>query len=265
MKTIIQDVLDRLIEPVGILEKTVDTLIYGDSQTEVTGIVTTFMPTQNVLENAIMLNANLIIAHESPNYHHRMSLNDSIGDNPVYAAKRSLILDSGLAVFRFHDYWHRYQPDGIMVGLLEALAWNSYVIKHQPTYSVLEVPAMTLNEIAEYIKAKLKISFIRAAGNNSSSFRRIGLFAGYRGGGELVIPMIDKENLDLIIYGEGPEWETPEYIRDAASQGRAKGLIVLGHAESEEPGMRILADRIQSQFPDLLVRFVAEKPVFHVL
>lgn len=56
--------------------------------------------------------------------------------------------------------------------------------------------------------------------------------------------------------------EAPEYIRDASWQGRAKALIVLGHAESEEPGMKLLADRIQKQFPDIPVNFVAKNPVF---
>lgn len=54
--------------------------------------------------------------------------------------------------------------------------------------------------------------------------QRIGLLAGYRGGGEVVIPLFQNQNLDLIIAGEGPEWESPEYVRDALQQGKKKHL-----------------------------------------
>ncbi len=265
MKTTIQNVIDILIEPIGLLDNTVDSLSFGDPQTAVTGIVTAFMPTQRILEKAVSMNANLIIAHESPFYQHQSSLDDVIEDDPVYQAKRMFILNSNLAIYRFHDYYHRYQPDGIMVGLIEALAWSSYVTKHQPAYSVLEVPTMTLFDMADYIKRKLNIGFVRAVGNVGTRCSRVGLLAGYRGGGRLTIPLIEQENLDLVIYGEGPEWETPEYVRDAASQGRPKALIVLGHAESEEPGMKLLAEQIQRRLPDIPVQYVAEKPLFRVL
>jgi len=265
MKAVIQNVVDMLIEPVGLLEKTVDTISFGDPQAEVTGIVITFMPTQRVLEKAVALNANLIIAHEGPFYQHQSHVDDLFEEDPVYQAKQQFILNSGLAIYRFHDYYHRYQPDGIMEGLIDALAWSSYVKRHQSAYSVVELPTMTLFEVADYIKRKLNIGFVRVIGNVDMTCRRVGLLAGYRGGGGLAIPLFEQENLDLIIYGEGPEWETPEYIRDATWQGRSKALLVLGHAESEEPGMKLLTERIQRQFADIPVHYIAEDPLFRVL
>lgn len=265
MKITIQNVIDTLIEPVGLLEETVDMLSFGDPSVEVTGIVTTFMPTQRVLERAVELKANLIIAHEGTFFNHKSSFEKTLENDPVYLAKKAFIHDSGLAIFRFHDYLHRYQPDGIMSGLMEALAWNAYVVKHEPAYSVIEISAKTLYETAEYIKRKLQVPFVRVAGKADTPCKRVGVLAGYRGGGQLAIPIMEQENLDLIIYGEGPEWETPEYVRDASWQGRAKALIVLGHAQSEEPGMKWLADHIQQHFPDVPVRFVAERPIFQVL
>ncbi|MNI82276.1 hypothetical protein D3C73_1389700 [compost metagenome] len=89
--------------------------------------------------------------------------------------------------------------------------------------------------------------------------------AGYRGGGSLTIPLFQAERLDVILYGEGPEWETPEYIRDALYQGRQKGLLVLGHAESEAPGMKALARSIGRQFPQVPVHFLKDGPVFTIL
>jgi putative NIF3 family GTP cyclohydrolase 1 type 2 len=59
-KITVQDVLNKLIEPVGHLESTVDTLKNGSPEMKVKGIVTTFMATHKVLQKAIALGANLV-------------------------------------------------------------------------------------------------------------------------------------------------------------------------------------------------------------
>ncbi|MCG5026939.1 Nif3-like dinuclear metal center hexameric protein, partial [Anoxybacillus flavithermus] len=111
----------------------------------------------------------------------------------------------------------------------------------------------------------LRLPFVRISGDLSAPCIRIGILVGYRGNGALSIPLFEQENLDAIIYGEGPEWETPEYIRDAVYQGRQKALIVLGHAESEEPGMRHLAEWLGSQFPYIPIYFIPETSIFQVI
>lgn len=124
---------------------------------------------------------------------------------------------------------------------------------------------MTVKEIAEYVKRKLGIGFVRIAGDVTLNCTRIGLLAGYRGGGALSIPLFEKENLDLIISGEGPEWETPEYVRDAVYQGKQKALMVIGHAESEEPGMKYLSEWLKPIFPEIPIRFIPEKGIYRIL
>ncbi|MNW69316.1 NIF3 (NGG1p interacting factor 3) [compost metagenome] len=81
----------------------------------------------------------------------------------------------------------------------------------------------------------------------------------------MTIPLFEQDGLDLIIAGEGPEWETPEYVKDAAAQGRNQALIMLGHAESEAPGMKLLAERLSQQFLGLPVHFVQDRPVFQII
>lgn len=265
MRTTIKDIVVKLIEPVGGLEKTVDQLLFGDPQAEVTGIVTTFMPTQKVLEEAVALGANFIISHEGPFFSHHESFEKMIEGDPVYLTKKKFITDSGLAIFRFHDYIHRYEPDGIMEGLLDALAWNPYVTAHYPTSSIVQLPPTSVREIANYVKRQLGVSFVRTTGHLDMSCTRVGLLAGYRGGGQLAIPLFQQEDLDIIIYGEGPEWETPEYVRDAVHQGRAKALIVLGHAESEAAGMSFFAKKLQDQYPSIPVRFLSDEPIFRLI
>lgn len=256
----VQDILNQLIEPVGRLDVTVDTLKSGDPSMEVKGIATTFMATHHVIQKAIDMGVNLLITHEGTFYHHHDQTSHLV-DDPVYQAKQKLIEESGIAIFRFHDYWHRYRPDGIMTGLIQALEWTPFVTEHRPAASLLTVPPMTVKELALYVKNKLGISFVRVAGDGSMTCTRIGLLAGYRGGGGMAIPLF-QEGVDVIIAGEGPEWETPEYVRDAVHQGRNKAFIALGHAESEEPGMKYLAEMMGALFPSLPVHFISEEQVF---
>ncbi|AWO75910.1 transcriptional regulator [Geobacillus stearothermophilus] len=264
MATTVQDVIERLTASVGKIPNTMDTLQHGDPNMEVKGIATSFMPTYRVIQQAVSMEANLLITHEGLFYSHTDNT-DMMQKDPVHQEKIRLICESGIAIYRFHDYWHRHQPDGIMVGFIRALEWESYVSKYLPTAAIVAIPRMTAKEVAEYAKEMLSIPFVRIAGDLSAPCTRIGILVGYRGGGALSIPLFEQEHLDAIMYGEGPEWETPEYIRDAVYQGRQKALIVLGHAESEEPGMKYLAEWLGEQFPDIPVHFLRERPIFQVI
>ncbi|ESU73065.1 transcriptional regulator [Geobacillus thermopakistaniensis] len=264
MVVTVQEVLERLTVSIGKISNTVDALKYGDPNMKVKGMAISFMPTYRVIRQAISAGANFLITHEGLFYSHT-DHTEMMKKDPVYQEKIRLIRESGIAIYRFHDGWHRYQPDGIMVGLIRALGWETHISKYLPTAAIIVIPRMTAKEIAKYAKEKLHAPFVRITGDLSAPCTRIGLLVGHRGGGSLSIPLFEQEHLDAIIYGEGPEWETPEYVRDAVHQGRRKALIVLGHAESEEPGMRYLAEWLGLQFPDVPVHFIQETPLFQVV
>ena len=261
---VIRDVLERLTADVGPIDPTVDKLDPGDPDAAVKGIVTAFAATWHVVERAIALGANLIVSHEGIFFSHR-GKEEWLKHDPVYREKAKLLQDAGIAVFRYHDYAHRRQPDGITEGLIEALGWQAYVEKQLPAAAILEIPPMHAQEAAEYAKTRLGIPYVRVAGDLAALCKRVGVLVGYRGGGATAIPLFENERLDLIVAGEGPEWETPEYVRDAARQGRGKALVMLGHAESEAPGMKALAGRLAAAFPELPVHFVEDLPVFRII
>lgn len=237
----------------------------GDAAAIVRGIATAFLPTHRIVEEAAAAGLNLLIAHEGVYYSHRDGFDRATAD-PVYAKKRRLIEDGGIAVYRCHDACHHARPDLIAEGLLRALRWEACVEKRLPYADIVRLPEpMTARAVAEHAKRRLSLSSVRFAGDPSMPCRRIGLTVGYRGGGAVCLPLFQTHAADLVISGEGPEWETPEYVRDAVRQGEPKSLLYLGHAESEEPGMRLLAERLQRQFPGLPVRFLSDRPVFERL
>jgi putative NIF3 family GTP cyclohydrolase 1 type 2 len=74
--------------------------------------------------------------------------------------------------------------------------------------------------------------------------------------------MMIENKADLLIIGESPEWETPEYIRDSRALGKSVSLIVLGHAYSEEPGMEYLVQWLQPKLPEIKITHIAPDSTF---
>lgn len=240
-----------------------DGLQTGHPDTEVTGIAVAFMATQDVIMQAIAQGANLLITHEGIFYSHHTP--SKYTEDPIYRRKMELIDSSGMAIFRFHDGPHRTQPDEITAGLIAELAWESYVQEQQPEATIVELPTRSLGEMGEYVKQRLGLSYVRVVGDLSQPCSRVGVLVGFRGNGELCIPLYQRKRLDLIIGGEMFEWETPEYVRDAVQQGEGKALLLLGHAQSEVPGMKRLAIRLQAQNPSVPVFFLTGEHEFHLI
>jgi putative NIF3 family GTP cyclohydrolase 1 type 2 len=259
----VEQVIGSLVGGVDLPERTVDTLKFGDPGAAVTGVAVAFMPTQQVLERTIRLGANLLIAHEGLFFSHHDGAPWE-GD-PVYERKKRTIEEAGLAVFRLHDAVHRYRPDLVTEGLIRQLGWEPYVYERRPEAALVRLPPMTLERMAVYVKEKLGIPYVRIVGDPAQLCAKAGVTVGYRGSGAVAIPLLARDGADVALVGEGPEWETPEYVRDAVAQGRRKALLVLGHAASEEPGMRLAAARLRERFPSLPVHDLEAEPLFRMV
>ncbi|WP_058306628.1 Nif3-like dinuclear metal center hexameric protein [Gracilibacillus massiliensis] len=259
----VQDVIHTLISNVEAVDNTVDTLKFGDLNQEVNKVAVTFMPTYEVIKGAISTNIDLLICHEGLFYSHGNL--GVIEESEVYQQKRDLIEDSGLAIFRLHDYVHSYQPDGIMQGIIQTLQWQGFVRKNERAYSIFEIPKQQLIEVLSYLKDKLDINPIRYIGDLTTEIKHIALLVGFRGGGITAIPPFIHEHVDLVIYGEGPEWETPEYVRDAIAMKKNKAAIILGHYESEAPGMVYVTEELKRLLPNIEISYLPSKNCIQVL
>lgn len=253
MSLTVQNVLDAIIAriPGGRLEDTVDVIKAGDPLQPVTGIVTTFLATCDVLKQAVNLGANLVITHEPVFYNH-LDRVDWLGDDPVYRAKLRLIEENRLVVWRFHDYWHRHVPDGILTGVVQALGWGEYADPSGlPLYVIPQTP---LGDLVQVFKNKLNIGTVRIVGALDMPCRRVGLMVGAMGGNYQIYAL--QQDIDVLVVGEINEWETCEYVRDAIAVGQQKALVILGHANSEEPGMAWLVDWLADVVPGVPVTHV---------
>lgn len=256
----VQEVINIILSaiPGAPFPKTVDTIKSGNPSQPVTGIVTTMFATNKVIEQTINLGANFIIAHEPTFYNHLDDVVWLAGDE-VYQNKKNLLEKNKIVVWRFHDGIHEHKPDGILIGVLEALGWQKYYDADNPDITAL--PTITLGDIINHLKDKLGIQHLKVIGDLSQKCSRIALVPG-ASGGMSQIGILQKEKPDLLICGEINEWETAEYVRDMRQMGSQTSLIVTGHSVSEEPGLEWLANWLQPQIPGIKIKHISSYDPF---
>lgn len=254
-------VIESIIKQTGSapVRNTVDVIKAGDPQTPVTGIVTTMFATMDVLKKAVALKCNLIICHEPVFYNHRDETKQFEND-PVFLEKKKFIDDNKLVIWRFHDYIHRLKPDAINYGMALKLAWQKYVTNDN--YNRFTLPQTTLDELLKTLKKTFPQNAFNVVGAPGMKLAKVAFSAGAPGSGAH-ISLLEDNNVDVVIAGEVPQWETYEYVRDAVSQGRNKAIIFLGHVTSEEPGMEYCAQWLKGFIKDIPVNFVESGPSYH--
>ena len=257
-----RQVIERIQKNVGVpwREPTVDTFKAGNPDSAVTGIATTMMATYDVLERAAKAGKNLIITHEPTFFGHfdRTEEFEKEGD-AVLAAKQALIKKHNLVVWRFHDHWHMRRPDGILTGMIRALGWEKN--KSPADDRVLVVPQTTLADLASRIKKRLGIRTMRVVGDPKLRVSRIGMAPG-AGGFASQRKLLQRDDVEVLIYGEAPEWETVLYGDDAATAKMRKALIILGHIPSEQAGMEECARWLKGFVSEVPIEFIAAKEPF---
>jgi len=239
-------------------EKTCDQLIEGNWEHQVTGVLTTFMATVDVIRRAIVKNCNLIITHE-PTYFTGLDHIDWFKDDPVYQRKKALIDDNGISIWRYHDHMHSGNEDLIYAGLLETLGWTKYLNREFPLPHCYSIPTTTVTALVGFLKDKLGMKVIQIIGNPVMKCSRVGILVGGGSLGlgheEMPARLMNDQQLQIIICGEITEWTLAAYIRDAAALGFNKAMIVVGHERSEEPGMKGLANRLKPLLNNIPVHF----------
>ncbi len=233
-------------------DQTVDTFKAGDPEMAVTGIATTFLATLEVLQKAKAAGLNMVITHEPTFYNHFDETNSLAGD-PILQAKQDYIRDNDLIVFRYHDHIHQTDPDGIYKGVIDELGWEGNETQQRPY--VYSVPPTSLKALVESLQNTYKTANIRVVGDANMPVSQLGLVLGAAGSARQ-ITCLQRSDVEVLIVGETHEWETVEYVRDAVALGKKKALILLGHAISEEGGMRYCADWLRGFISEVPVQFI---------
>ncbi|MBK8883861.1 MAG: Nif3-like dinuclear metal center hexameric protein [Bacteroidales bacterium] len=254
--TIIESIIKKTGSP--IIPNTVDVIKEGSPETPVTGIVTTMFATMEVLKKAVSMKSNLIIVHE-PLYYNHLDDTKQFKNDQVFLEKQRYIREHKLVIWRFHDYIHSMKPDGIELGMIAKLGWKNYAVNG--SLDQFRLPETTLKDLAQTLKQKFPRYTFYIVGNQEMKLTNVRLAPGAPGS-SYHIELLEKDNVDVLLAGESPQWETYEYARDAVAQGRKKAVIFLGHIASEESGMDYCADWLKSFIKDIPVSFVESGPSY---
>ena len=249
----VRSVVNRMIDDqqISIPPVSVDTLIVGRWNQQVMGIATTFMATFDVIKRAHRQGLNLILTHEPTFYNHLDELDTYGEDDPIVLEKLRFIEENDMVIFRYHDLPHLAPVDMIDAGLIEHLGWETFDMGNG-TY---QSPFANLGELSAFLKSHFESSTIRVVGDPGMAIKGIAILPGAHGR-EAQVKAYNGTGVDVLIVGEAREWETIEYVRDAMEMGNKTALIVMGHADSEEPGMNYVADWLKPLIPEVPVQFI---------
>ena len=223
---------------------TCDTIKAGSGEKELKKVAVTMFATVDTVKKAKDWGADMLIVHEPTYYDHMEVVKE---ETPVIKAKRELIENSGITIYRYHDHMHHRDVDQIPEGEIYYLGLKGKIEKtpYSASYLFTSDEALTALELAERMEKDLNIAHVRIAGSRDIKSTKIAACFGTPGG---VFDLLKRDDVEIVLTGEACEWMLGEYARDAAALGFNKTLIVMGHIGSERDGMRLLAKRLTEAY-----------------
>lgn len=159
-------------------------------------------------------------------------------------AKKKLLDESGVTVYRYHDHPH-FAADGDMIhkGFLRKVGFEGNLVHDAggsaDSFFDFDTP-ITPREAAGIISDKLKIHHVRIIGAADAKMTKALLCLGACG--DIGVNTLRDTDREMVISGEDCEWKNGCFVRDAAELGMKKALILLGHCASERDGMEYIRD-----------------------
>jgi putative NIF3 family GTP cyclohydrolase 1 type 2 len=143
------------------------------------------------------------------------------------------------------DHWRLRNPDPFAQGFADALGWPKLAddAKH------ISIPETSLETLAGHTKNALKSrGGLRVVGDPQLRVRKLALLPGST---PIDASIAALPGVDAVIAGEVREWESVEYVRDTNDLGSKKALILTGRIVSEDPGMQLCAQWLNTIVPEI--------------
>ncbi|MFC1714738.1 Nif3-like dinuclear metal center hexameric protein [Candidatus Poribacteria bacterium] len=222
-------------------EKTCDRILWGDGETEVTGIAVCWTSNIHQLREAQENGCNLYICHE-PLYHYS-ERGDVFHQKEV--EKKQFLEEAGVVVYRCHDLWDVMPEIGIVDSWSKFLGFTEEPVASIKFYNAHQLPAgTTLEKLTRQIAHKVEElgqDVVNYIGDPDGEVTRIavgtGAITNFRA-------MFSLEPDVMILTDDGTRlWESAVWSEDTGVP-----LILVNHATAEEPGMRNLAAYVEESF-----------------
>lgn len=257
----------------GIIDEatTRDKVLFGNTDEECTGVVTTCFASADVIRKAAALGCNLIIPHEALVWNHG-DHQEWLQSNRTYQAKAKLLNDNGITVWRCHDHIHNGVPllphqyvDGIFYGFAKEAGWDGNIVHDDAVRaSNYSFHGETALQLAQHLVKTFNLNGTRIVGDPETRVQRLRIVGHIDGRADNeILKQFEEDNIDCAITLECTDYTFNEYIRDSAQLNLPKAIIMLGHFNAEEPGMKYMAESWLPQIlPEIPVHFVASGDPF---
>ena len=239
-------------------KETVDQYLTGDMENEIKKVGVTMFASIEVIKKAIQMGINLLIVHEPTFYSNEETVDLN---NPVHRAKKELLENAGITVFRYHDHPHCMKGDLIDISTIKYSGLKG-TITGKPHWAITEFvldEELTGSEVRAILRDKLNAQWSRIAGATDKKGKVIAFACGTPGH---IMELLLDDRTDFIVTGEVCEWIYGEFARDLAALGKNKALIIMGHCRSEYAGMIEVSRIIQEKFPQLEVHHLESGDVY---
>jgi putative NIF3 family GTP cyclohydrolase 1 type 2 len=227
-------------------------LLVGDHDAEVTGVVTCWSPTLDVLAQAVKLGANLVLGHEpllwpisgrDPEAGLKWYDERHVSAKIPNQKRLAFCFEHGLSVYRYHSNWDWAPQYGQVDMLAKILGLGDAVdgVRECPIYEIIPE---TVGEMLARAREAFALGPVRVVGDLERTVSRIAICQG--GFGQMfTFPEVAAEHgAQLAIFGEMLDYT----IRYCVEVGLA--AIELGHCQSEHPGMMGMAEMLRERLPE---------------
>jgi len=229
-------------------DRTVDQILHGDPATEVKGIATGWIATNEAIRRAAEEGLNLFISHEGIFY-------DRIEGESVERLadeKRKLLDAHGMVVMRCHDVWDRMPEYGIPDAWAEFLGFETEPRPLESFYKICLVGDLTARQLAEAVFKRVRElgqESVSIFGDPDKPVSRMAV-----GTGAITrLPVMHELNADVILAtDDGMSWTQGGHW--AADLGVP--VLIVHHGIAEYPGMIAMADYLPKQFPDIPAKYI---------
>lgn len=232
-------------------EKTCDQFLAGDPEAEIKGVGVAWHSTSDVLRQAAARGANMLVTHE-PLYASAADPSKGLNEDHPWVAKHRWLAETGMVVYRCHDFWDDYPEIGIHGAWAKWLGFEGTPVAAQRFYEVHETGGLKLKALASRVLEKTKElgqTTLGMIGDPDRATHRVALGTGAITNYTVMAGM----GADvLLLTDDGTRlWESAQWAEDAGVS-----VLVVNHATAEEPGMRTLAGYLGG--------LVKPVPVFHL-
>jgi putative NIF3 family GTP cyclohydrolase 1 type 2 len=230
--------------------------IYGDPDTEVTGLACLWNVHTKSIQSCVEKNTNMIICHESiwlPGQDSHWY--EGPGKEDIFSNReRKKWLDKhGIVVYRSHSNWDALEGDGVADQAILALGIEGLqVVARQKFFSVQQLPhEMSVKTLCLNVENGLGFQNCRIFGDKEKRVRNFAFLIGGFGENQVHMPQAARDlGAEVIIIGE-----MSEFIVVACLE---MGLPVIEslHSISEIPAIKRQAVILSKHFPDLPVYYI---------